>query len=1146
MAGLTIQDATARQQDAADPSQPKIVNANAGSGKTKVLVDRVSRILLQGTDPDKILCITYTRAAASEMQERLYRKLSEWSVARDSVLKDALAELHGQPFEQIRPPLDIDRVRTLFARALETPEGLKVMTIHAFCERIIQRFPIEAGIMPGFEPLDERDALTLLTQARKTLLARARTDPHLRAALHHMAADKADSTLDALIFSAARRYERMVEWDAAGGVAPFRAEAGLLEDDTERSIAAEAWQSTDRVRLHSIAALCHGQNAKAARGFVALVESLDTIDDPVAAFALYRNLFLKQDGEPRARVLVKAVTDADPFICAGSDEMQRVIAAHNRIRNLRIAEMSEAYLTLGLALGGIYRHDKHGARGLDFNDLILKVRDLLKRKDVSDWVAYKLDGGIEHVLLDEAQDTSPEQWDIIDALTETFTQDSPDRDGPPRTFFAVGDPKQSIYRFQGAAPEIFMDAVRTRTAPGDRPVELRMSFRSAQQVLDVVDELFLEQGGMQAMFDADALPEPSDLARHAAAREDEGLVELWPLAPKSEPVTDNDPWDTTPVDAQGEGDPRVRLAREIASTIAHWTESGEPVFDRDLKTHRPMHAGDVLILVQKRIGGLFDALIKALKDEELPVAGADRLVLQDALIVRDLLALTRFVLLPSDDLSLAEALKSPLFGLDDDALFNLCVDREGSLWDAVQARDPVLSGELRILIAMSGLAPYPFYARLIDRRGPDGRTYREALLRRLGPESREALDAFLANALSHQQRQAPSLQRFLQQFTADDIEIKRDKDPAGREVRVMTVHGAKGLEAPVVFLPDTTRAPRPGSGGLIEAGESYILAPSGKNSTPLVDRYKDAHDAQEWREYMRLLYVAMTRAESRLVLCGHFHGSKDPGFQDGAWYDWLQRALTAMPGVQPLSTVFDTDVAKGLRYGTRAVSVQGFVSAAPLTLALPEWLAREAPAEAQAGLSASPSALLERDEPVGRGPGSGRFMRGIAIHKLLELLPDHPAARRRDLAKRMIADYPDFSESERDAIVDEVFGVLDNPEFADVFAEGSRAEVGLAGRVSTIRGGSVFLTAQVDRLNVTSDTVYLVDYKSNRPPPERAEDVDTTYVAQMAAYRELSREIWPGRAIRCGLLWTDAARMMWLCDNRMDAALTQVNALPTC
>lgn len=1141
---FTVTDATELQRIAAEPGASRMVNANAGSGKTKVLVDRVSRILLQGTDPDKILCLTYTRAAASEMQERLFEKFSQWSIASDEALQAALTDLYGTPYADIRPALPIERVRTLFARALETPEGLKVMTIHAFCEQIIARFPIEAGIMPGFSPLEDREQTALLREGRARLLKSAQGDTELAEALHRLALAKADQTLDDMLMRDAKQFERLQDWKDKGGMTRFRLKAGLEQDDTPESLASQAWAHTDQGRLKKIASLCWGEG-KTAEAFAASIHSAVQADDPIVAFHEYAGAFFTQAGTLKKRLLVKAVTDADGFITPDSAETSRVVAAVETIKAAKIAQMSGSYLALAYPLGADHQRAKHVARGLDFHDLILKTRNLLTRKEVSDWVAYKLDGGVEHVLLDEAQDTSPEQWAIIDALVAPFRQESPDRDGQPRTFFAVGDPKQSIYRFQGAAPKIFMETIR-KWAQDASTINLRMSFRSTQQVLDVVDALFIDQKGLAATFDSEDIPEASEIINHVAHRQDDGLVELWPLAPPAEVEEDKEPWDTTPVDAIGQGEPAVRLAREIAQTIQNWIDQKETVFDRNLKDHRLIHPGDVLILVQKRVGGLFEAIIRELKRADLPVAGADRLILQEATIVRDLLALTRFVLLPSDSLSLGEALKSPLFELDDDALFQLCVDRDSqSLWEAVQDRDSELAAHLQGLLDDAYLSPYDFYARLLDREGPNGRTYREALFRRLGLEAREALDAFLNTALAHQQRQAPSLQRFLQAFTAGEIEIKRDKDPAGREVRVMTVHGAKGLEAPIVFTPDTSRAPTRKASGLIEAEGSYILAPSKAESIPLTDTYLDAHHAETMREYMRLLYVAMTRAESRLILCGAWRGRSKTGYDEGSWYQWLAATMDALK-TKPFPTVFDGQGKSGLRYGQKPIDPVKLKSRASVTeAALPDWIAKPAEPERNPSQSASPSALLAREEPVGNGPGQGRFTRGIAIHKLLEILPDHSADRRRELAAHMLNDYADLSSDDRAEIMDEVFRVMDHPDFVDVFAKGSRAEVSLAGRAKSIRNGEVFLTAQIDRLSVTKDGVYLIDYKSNRPPPEEAADIDAVYLAQMAAYRELAREIWPDRSIKCGLLWTDVPRMMWLHDNAMDAALTQVNALPT-
>ena len=1136
--------ATHLQRQAADPIFPRIVNANAGSGKTKVLVDRVSRILLQDTDPGKILCLTYTRAAASEMQERLFRDLSRWSIASDADLKAALETLFGMPLEQVKPQVDLAQARTLFARALETPEGLKVMTIHAFCERIIARFPVEAGVLPGFKLLEEAECRRTLLACRTRLLERAMSDPILAAALHRLTRLKADKTLDALLFDLARDQERMERWVAKCGVAGFRIAMGVSQGQTEADIARAALAATNVNRLKSLAAIAKRVWAK-ADNFLLIVDRVCKAADPVADLTAYAGLFLTNTGGVKKRVLVQAVQNEDNFLEPDGPEMRRVIEAYNTMKAARLADTTEALFTLGRVMADDYAKSKHAARGLDFTDLILKTRDLLRRKDVSDWVSYKLDGGVEHVLLDEAQDTSPTQWAIIDAITESFAQDAPDRDKPPRTFFAVGDPKQSIYRFQGAAPELFIESVQSKSIPDAPPIELGVSFRSAQEILDVVDAVFSDQKGMQALFDLEAEAFASDFTKHIAARTDKGVVELWPIVPKSSPLEDKEPWDTTPVNATSDGDPRVRLARTIAEQIAHWIETGEPVFDRDMKATRPIHAGDVLILVQKRVGGLFEALIKALKDEKLPVAGADRLVLKDAVIVRDLLALTRFVLLPSDCLSLAEVLKSPLYGLDDDALFDLCVDRGSQgLWETVKDRDPKLAAHLQDILDEGDLPPYAFYARLLDRTGPHGQSYRNALFARLGMDAREALEAFLAQALSHEQGDMPSLLRFMQAFERDTVEIKRDKDPAGREVRVMTVHGAKGLEAPIVFLPDTTRVPKKGAGGLIPDGRGgFVLAPSKDDSFAEADALKEADYAQDMREYMRLLYVAMTRAESRLVICGYHHGPGDRGFVEGSWYDWALKTLSAMK-TEKFSTAFDGEGQMGLRYGRAAMApVNDIKKRAAERLDLPDWISRKAPRETNTVTEATPSHLLREAGRIARRPSAGGYQRGIAIHALLEHLPDHPKVDRGRVARAILDGYPNFNDAERDEIEAQVFTVLDHPDFANVFAHGSRAEVSLAGRIEKLGPSGVFLTAQVDRLSVVGDIVYLVDYKSGHKPPESENDIAPAYLAQMAAYRALAREIWPNHTVRCGLLWTEAPVLTWLSDEALDTVLTQVQTV---
>ena len=811
-----FQLAVQAQRNAANPQTTRFTSANAGSGKTRVLVDRVSRILLQDILPEKILCLTYTKAAASEMQSRLFKTLGEWSVCSEADLQSQLNALlgEGHNFD------DLPKARRLFAAALETPEGLKVQTIHAFCERILSRFPIEAGILPGFEPLDDADMRRLRDDVRDDLYRAAAADKQgeLNQALQLLAAEKADDGLGELWRWAAGNRHKIELWKARGGV---QALADILELDpsfTADDIKTYAWQDTPIDALKAaIAGLAQSTNAKEL-GYANQLGDAIAQADPVKAFDLYADVVLKADMTPYSLIGTNGAGEAaqsyfGKYRKIDTPEMHRVADIGQALLKVNILSLTKAVLTLTAEYAQRFEDAKRLRRGLDFNDQILLVRDLLKNKAVSDWVRYKLDGGIEHILLDEAQDTSPAQWDIIDALHEAFVQDNPDRPSRfSRTLFAVGDEKQSIYSFQGADPDMFLSKIRDyadETNLGE--VRMRMSFRSAPEILQFVDQIFVEDGELQNMFDGASNPSASDINRHTAHREDGGRVDLWPLTEKPETSDENEPWDTRPVDALSKGDARERLAADIAAQVKHWLDTREPVFDRELSKKldrpvtRPMQPGDVMVLVRNR-NAFFDAVIRNLKNEGVDVAGADRLKLQDATAVKDMMSLAKFVLLPTDDLSLAEVLKGPFFGYSEEDLFGVAYGRAGTLWESVKETRADTAETLKSIIAASHrFAPYEFFARILDMTDAAGMSFARRLYGRLGLEAKDALEAFLARALAHQRQGAPSLQNFVHIFSQENQDLKRQMDEGQGQVRVMTVHGAKGLEAPVVFLPDTTQ-----------------------------------------------------------------------------------------------------------------------------------------------------------------------------------------------------------------------------------------------------------------------------------------------------------------------------------------------------
>lgn len=1165
---------------AADPSRNVFVAANAGSGKTHVLVNRVSRILLsdKAVQPQHILCLTYTKAAASEMQTRLFKTLGDWSVMPEAKLRKALAALYNTDAVDI----DLKEARQLFAKALETPEGLKVQTIHAFCERLLARFPIEAGILPGFEPLDDMEASALFERVWHGLIDRAYDDQNseLALAIADLMGGAANNTVESLRNWMAYNIPKIDDWIDAGGTAPLRARLGIAEGETEDSLKARVWNDVDKHLLQAAATglVASGVEKQVEKGQGCLEALRET--DAATAFDIYALAVCKKGGKaPNSLIGGKAMPDAvteffGAYRKVETDEMLRMVDAGQDLNALTTLRRTETVFIIAQAFSRDYKAAKTAARVLDFSDQILLVKDLLTRSEVSQWVRYKLDMGIKHILVDEAQDTAPVQWEIIDALAEAFEHDEKDAH-LPRTLFAVGDEKQSIYSFQGADPTVFIGKSQSDDVEV-KAIRLRMSFRSAPAVLNVVDQVFVGEGGLQNMFGADYVAPASDLITHSANRDIAGLVELWPLSPPPEMTGEELPWDPRPLDVDAGDSAREKLAREIARQVKRWIDSGEPVTKRDKTAKdgsgevvRPMQAGDILILVRKRSGPFFNAVIRNLKRAGVNVAGADRLVLSSSIAVQDLMSLARFACLVEDDLALAEALKSPLFNLSEQRLYRLAAGREGRLWAALKNSDEDWAADVAaqlktILLSAQTLAPYEFFAGVLNRLSADGRSSLQQFYARLSMEAEDPIAAFLAKALAHQRQTAPSLQHFIQSFERDTGELKREMDDSHNQVRVMTVYGAKGLEAPVVILPDTTQIP-----GARDATDSGMLAMEdatfarvgGASDTPaFFDAIKEARISRANEEYLRLLYVAMTRAESRLLVCGYHSGKlgKDqvsPIAPDGSWHDWVQRALQGLDGSYPIETPFDgihsdegegDDRINGLAFGTRPVFTESVNNAAAADdTALPSWVSRicERPEAAERrvtpshllapppGLDAPLRSPLETPVPV--------YRRGTLIHKLLELLPDVPEPARRDAAGRFLSGHADLPPALALDIETVVFSVLDSAEFSDIFAPGTRAEVSLAGRADSLPS-AVYLNAQIDRLAVTESRVFIVDYKSNRPPPIDPRDVSASYMGQMAAYREMARTLYPEKQIICGLLWTDGPNMMILPDGLLDEALAQI------
>ncbi|TRO96351.1 double-strand break repair helicase AddA [Glycocaulis profundi] len=1184
------------QNAAADPRVHVFVEANAGSGKTRVLVDRVARLLLQKTAPEDILCVTFTKAAAGEMQTRLFRKLGDWSVMADEALGDELRKLGGEA-----AGADLADARRLFARALETPGGLKIQTLHAYCESLLRRFPLEAGLPPGFATQEDAQAATLSAQAVASVYARAGADPDgdLGRAVVTVLDACGPTGLERITkFATTERHAFTEALDRAGGTDALKARAAERLDvppgtDPE-AIRAEALEGADLIALAACCRALLAGSKTDIEGGESLRLALDAghAGDPEGFLTGYCGYLLTGKGEWRKSLYTKPTGQKCAELVAlfapeDGSERARMTVILARAEAAAALALTEAGITLAAALITAYEAGLARLRAADFADLVVRSKRLLTDSKAKDWTLYKLDRGLEHVLVDEAQDTAPDQWAVIGALTEEFFagQDGSNR---TRTLFCVGDEKQSIYSFQKADPALFvaqgaeLEVKSAGAGLGFARPSLDVSFRSSPEVLAAVDlafaaeraalEIKAEPGAPETKFAASpARPFHAYAGHRAARRGTPGCVEIWPAVPR--PATEDETSIDLPLDHRQPNSARNQLAQGVAQEIADILARGDRVW-KEAKPDwiaRPAEPGDIIVLVRSRGGGLFDEIIRQLKIRNVPVAGADRMTLSVQLAVQDLISLARWALLPEDDLSLAEVLKSPVFHpagrdgaiIDDDALFDLTRRPERRLWDKLRATDDARFTEAREALERARArvdrdAPYAFFASFLGEASSTGETRLARLYARLGEEARDPAEEFLSRALAHEREGAPSLARFIAAMAADASEIKREMEAGRGEVRVMTVHAAKGLEAPIVFLPDTTAKPKSRFEGLAADPECGLLwAAETKTALPALAVIREAKNAADEAESARLLYVALTRARDRLIVCGAKHGQKEGRVDPGSWHARLDAAWSG-EGWTEVPTAIDGIAAANnwegaaRRSGENPPRVEREGAAAALPASPPVWAVSPAPEEPRAPRAVAPSRLIEEEEggfePASLSPldasMENRFLRGALIHKLLQTLPDLEPARRRASAERFLAARRELSEAQRAAILTETLAVLDHPEFAPIFGPGSRAEVAVAGRAPGLPEG-VSVNGQIDRLAVSAEEVLIVDFKTNRPPPKTAEAVPLVYLGQMAAYRALLSALHPGRPVRCALLWTDGPRLMELPGEMLDAALAKASGRRT-
>ncbi|WP_299192227.1 double-strand break repair helicase AddA [uncultured Erythrobacter sp.] len=1131
------------QLAAADPRDNVWLSASAGTGKTQVLSARVLRLLLTpGVGPSQVLCLTFTKAGAAEMANRINAVLARWVRLDAGTLAKELKFL-GADFDLETQA----RARTLFASVLDCPGGgLRIDTIHAFSQWLLANFPEEADITPGARAMEDRERELLARDVLSDMLVEAETsgDSAFTDAVSEFAKAKEPDALRGWLMRCAGAADM---WEGRSAWAPPMRERVLrlldmpADADADWAVAGLHPDLFPDDQLRQMLPLMQNWSAKTGAATAAFIESWLPLDVPqrVEAMQGFFDTVLKKDGDPRQ---MANPTKSEPRL----PEWQQLVADAVAMVGERRALLALAdFLTMSLEMGRAFalRWSEAKAREglLDFDDLIRKAAFLLKNTQSADWIRYKLDRNFDHILIDEAQDTNASQWDIVFALIDDFFSGEGARGDALRTIFTVGDYKQAIFGFQGTSPENFERAksrVKQRTddakahahelrenrrLPGWADLDLGRSFRTALPVLDFVNRT-IDALGHEA-FGLAQSPEPH------VGDDRAGLVSLWnPVLPEAD-LDEEDEENREWLPAHD-----TLLADKIADQVRRWVSDDEPfVLEKGKRRHA--REGDIMVLVRKR-KDLASQIVAMLHAKGVAVAGIDRLRLGAPLAVKDLMAALRFAAQPLDDLSLANLLASPLIGWSQDDLLEYVPRGDKQrLWDHLRKHDAAFVAEtvakLRDLLARADFeTPQAMLAWLLTG---DWQA-RGKLVARLGSEANDPIDELVNAAFAYQSAHTPSLAGFIEWFDAGEGELKRDADEATGQVRVMTVHGSKGLQAPIVILADATG--EPGNAGALDLEDDPVGAEADNaRKVPLPSLSKDqrvgrVEKAEEkasiaaMQEHWRLLYVAMTRAEEALFIGGSLgpRQAKKGEPHEDSWYARLEPVFDTPPLEDPIW---------GARreWGVRADDlVPSEDEGAPAEASeLPAWATTPIGLEPRPPRPLAPSRAGEElgaDPPLastGTGDAAqNAAARGVLIHRLLEQLPDVALGEREQVASRWLERQAgDLDPSARSEMIDSALAVLSEPEFAAIFSPDALAEVPLS---ATVDGLVVAGTA--DRLLVTDDAVTVVDFKTTRRPPETLDQVPASTLRQMAAYAAALAAIYPGKTIRAAILYTHAPRLI--------------------
>jgi ATP-dependent helicase/nuclease subunit A len=1119
-----------KQKIASNPDYNVWVSASAGTGKTKVLIDRILRLLLKGNSIDKILCITFTKVAAQEMINRLSSILARWSILEDADLAKELFLLN----EEEPTTEEISLAKQLFANFIDNPQKINIQTIHSFCQNILNNFPIEANIMSGFKVIEPDYAQELKKQAIESVLNTKIFDDSLEikntltTIVKHISALDFENKISSILNYPEKmdilqdKYNLNIDFESfkLNLYEELKAKQGISAE----SILQQYFDgSFNKLAFLEIISIAQGTKNKLSASFD--INKLFWFlnlpkDEQIKNKDVWEKVFYTTSGSIRKKIVnegfLKELQDGQALWVKQviEEELLRLEKLRNEYKNQISAEINLAFMQLAYEIYKAYENIKLSLGVLDFNDLIIKTHKLLNKSLVIPWILYKLDNKISHILVDEAQDTNPLQWDIIRVFVEEFfTGSSSNQEN--RSIFVVGDVKQSIYSFQGASPEyfnvikaLFKEKVKNAEKIWHQ-VPMNTSFRSSSGVISAVNHitsnLFSQNDNIYKEEDFTHLAHNQNLGAN---------IEIWPLL-----VDDNkeEKWRRY-----------KNLATAIVKKIKKLNQDG-------------VSYGDILILYRKREGNpTLNYLVKFLKESEIPVLGVDKLNLSEHLAVNDLIALAKFLLQQNDDFSLACVLKSPIFNLKDDDIFNLKITNSSSLFNSLNQEKYIhIYNKLNKWVSLVDYIPVYdlfFHILYVEKNFTN-------FLNSFGNEVQDILMEFMNLILQFNERtqskNISNLQIFLEFITKGDHKISRDSSSKKDMVNLMTIHASKGLESRVVFILNDLDA----------KSQNDIILYNENPSTPLLllklsKDYQNDYTNQivlkqknyQLKELARLFYVAITRAKEQLYICSVAKQAPDEN-EDKAnhlWWQILNNAINNNVFFEHNLSALESDFFdEKLGFVTKKAFC--ISQATPLIKKeifsqnsinfIPQWCFKEAPKEQNPTKPLSPS-KIDFEEKYFSSPLSqmdekknNLINKGLLVHKILEQINYLSDYKEIELfINNILNGYAEqLTEQSIIEIKNNIHSLLNKKELMFLWENKGMAEVGISGQINYNNELNI-VSARVDKIIKIDNKLWVIDYKYAKKPNLPSKK----HIKQMEIYKSILKNIYPECDISGLIIYTQS------------------------